>query len=52
MGLKVMNKLERGMIIDVNLEPKKGSETGKIRGKLEDEIIIKINESLKIVFAL
>ncbi|MGI0480621.1 type II toxin-antitoxin system PemK/MazF family toxin [Geminocystis sp. CENA526] len=31
MGFKVMNNLERGMIIDVNLEPKKGSETGKIR---------------------
>lgn len=26
-----MSKLERGMIIDVNLEPTKGSETGKIR---------------------
>lgn len=26
-----MNKLERGMIIDVNLDPIKGSETGKIR---------------------
>lgn len=122
MGFKVMDKLERGMIIDVNLEPTKGSETGKIRpciiatnntynqrvpviqvvpitewnekkakiktnveiipslingltkksiadclqtrpidyslrlvkirGKLEDEIIVKINESLKIVFAL
>jgi mRNA interferase MazF len=25
-----MSKLERGMIIDVNLEPTKGSETGKI----------------------
>ena len=24
-------KIERGMIIDVNLEPTKGSETGKIR---------------------
>ncbi|EDZ96047.1 MAG: type II toxin-antitoxin system PemK/MazF family toxin [Limnospira sp. PMC 1291.21] len=26
-----MSKLEIGMIIDVNLEPTKGSETGKIR---------------------
>ncbi|ULB46428.1 type II toxin-antitoxin system PemK/MazF family toxin [Limnospira fusiformis KN01] len=26
-----MSKLEIGMIIDVNLEPNKGSETGKIR---------------------
>lgn len=26
-----MTKLERGMIIDVNLDPIKGSETGKIR---------------------
>jgi mRNA interferase MazF len=26
-----MTKLERGMIVDVNLEPTKGSETGKIR---------------------
>jgi len=26
-----MMKLERGMIINVNLEPTKGSETGKIR---------------------
>ncbi len=26
-----MNKLEKGMIIDVNLDPTKGSETGKIR---------------------
>lgn len=26
-----MSKLERGMIIDANLEPTKGSETGKIR---------------------
>ena len=26
-----MSKIERGMIIDVNLEPTKGSETGKIR---------------------
>ena len=26
-----MTKLKRGMIIDVNLEPTKGSETGKIR---------------------
>lgn len=26
-----MNKLTRGMVVDVNLEPTKGSETGKIR---------------------
>ncbi len=26
-----MNTLKRGMVIDVNLEPAKGSETGKIR---------------------
>jgi mRNA interferase MazF len=122
MGFQVMDKLERGMIIDVNLEPTKGSETGKIRpciivtnntynqrvpviqvvpitewnekkakiktnveiipslmngltkksiadclqtrpidytlrlvkirGKLEEEIVVKLNESLRIVFAL
>jgi len=26
-----MNKLKRGMVIDINLNPTKGSETGKIR---------------------
>ena len=26
-----MNTLKRGMVIDVNLDPTKGSETGKIR---------------------
>ncbi|MFH0785541.1 MAG: type II toxin-antitoxin system PemK/MazF family toxin [Pseudomonadota bacterium] len=26
-----MSKLKRGMVIDVNLDPAKGSETGKIR---------------------
>jgi len=26
-----MNHLRRGMVIDVNLEPTQGSETGKIR---------------------
>ncbi len=26
-----MTKLERGMVIDVNLDPTRGSETGKIR---------------------
>jgi len=26
-----MNKLKRGMVIDVNLDPIRGSETGKIR---------------------
>ena len=26
-----MSKLKRGMVIDVNLDPTKGSETGKIR---------------------
>ena len=26
-----MKKLERGMVIDVNLDPTKGSETGSIR---------------------
>ncbi len=26
-----MNHLKRGMVIDVNLEPTQGSETGKIR---------------------
>ena len=26
-----MSKLKRGMVIDVNLDPVKGSETGKIR---------------------
>jgi len=26
-----MNKLKRGMVIDVNLDPTQGSETGKIR---------------------
>lgn len=26
-----MKKLERGMVIDVNLEPTRGSETGKVR---------------------
>src|SRR6056297_2440339 len=26
-----MNELKRGMVIDINLDPTKGSETGKIR---------------------
>jgi mRNA interferase MazF len=26
-----MNRLRRGMVLDVNLDPTKGSETGKIR---------------------
>src|SRR5205085_10090076 len=30
-GLAPMKKLRRGMVIDLNLEPSTGSETGKIR---------------------
>ena len=29
-----MKKLERGMVINVNLDPTKGSETGRIRRNL------------------
>jgi hypothetical protein len=44
-------KLKRGMIIDVNLDPTLGSETDKIR-ELENDLMIEIDQCLKIVFAL
>ena len=30
-GVADMSRVRRGMVIDVNLDPTKGSETGKIR---------------------
>jgi len=30
-GVAYMSRLRRGMVIDVNLDPTKGSETGKVR---------------------
>src|SRR6266446_777457 len=30
-GMAYMSRLRRGMVIDVNLDPSKGSETGKVR---------------------
>ena len=42
-----MTTLNRGMVVDVNLEPVQGSETGKTR-----PCVIVTNNALKIVFAL
>ncbi|MEI7867420.1 MAG: hypothetical protein WCI11_05980 [Candidatus Methylumidiphilus sp.] len=59
-----MTALNRSMVVDVNLEPIQGSETGKtrpidhrarlrhVRGELDGETLHKIDNALKIVFAL
>lgn len=45
-------KIRRGQIIDVNLDPTKGSETGKTRPCVVVKILAEIDQALKIVFAL
>ena len=59
-----MTVLRRGMIVDVNLDPTQGSETGKtrpidhrarlvkIRGELDQVTLKTLGQALKIVFAL
>ncbi len=42
-----MSELYRGLIIDVDLDPTKGSET-----EVESEILEQINQALKVVFDL